>query len=181
MKNTNAIADEYIGVAEEEFGPICSDWEYVGVEINNKGPHLRYYPNEGFVSISLSEKVQDDEVELHFQLAHEVCHLLYPTMNLNGESEATSVLNEGVSTYFSILAVEQFGRANEIIENLREYNSNYYEALVLTCQMLKADPKAILKLRAIQPKLNKIERHDFELSDVKIPDDLKSKLLNTFY
>ena len=175
------ISQQYIAIAEELFGPMCSEWKYIGTEFNDMGPHLRYYPDSRSVAISLSEKARNDEIQLHFQLSHEVCHLLYPTTCVEtSKQEKTITLNEGVSTYFSILAIEQFGVATEIIQNLRDCSPNYYDALALTCQLIEADNQAILKLRSVQPKLNEIEPQDFEMAGLDIPEELKSKLLGTF-
>jgi len=175
------ISQQYITIAEEQFGPMCSEWKYIGTEFNEMGPHLRYYPDERSVAIPLSEKARNDEIQLHFQLSHEVCHLLYPTTCVEtNKQERTSTLNEGVSTYFSILAIEQFGVTTEIIKKLRDYSPNYYDALALFCQLIEEDNQAILKLRSIQPKLNKIEAQDFEMAGLDIPEELNSNLLGTF-
>jgi hypothetical protein len=175
------ISQQYIAIAEDLFGPMCSEWKYIGTEFNDMGPHLRYYPDERSVAISLSEKARNDEIQLHFQLSHEVCHLLYPTTCVEtNNQEKTSTLNEGVSTYFSILAIKQFGVTTGIIENLRDYSPNYYDALALTYQLIEADNQAILKLRSVQPQLNKIEAQDFENAGLDISEELKSNLLSTF-
>ena len=145
------ISRQYIAIAEEQFGPMCSEWKYIGTEFNDMGPHLRYYPDTRSVAISLSERARNDEIQLHFQLAHEICHLLYPTTCVEtSEQEKPTTFNEGVSTYFSILAIEKFGVTAEIIKNLRDYSPNYYDALTLTCQLLETDTQAILKLRSVQ-------------------------------
>ena len=175
------ISQAYLDIAQEQFGPMCSEWKYIGIEFNDMGPHLRYYPDFRSVAISLSNKARDDEVQLHFQLSHEICHLLYPTTCVEtNEQECASTLNEGVSTYFSILAMEKFGVTDEVVDNLRDFSPNYFEALVLTCQLIEADHQAILKLRSVQPKLNKIVLEDFEKAGVDVSDDLKSALLSTF-
>ncbi|MEZ0123129.1 MAG: hypothetical protein AB9Q22_08595 [Candidatus Reddybacter sp.] len=179
--DVNEIAKQYISIAEEQFGSMCSDWNYKGVEFNDQGPHIRYYPDEKNLTISLNENVRGNEVGLHFQLAHEVCHLLYPTRcAVTSGFEKTTVLNEGISTYFSIYAVQQFGQEADVIQNLKEHNSNYYNALAQTCELLQKDDKAIIKLRSIQPMLNKITVSDFELAGIDIPEPLKLSLLDTF-
>lgn len=180
MTDIQVIADEYINIAQENFGPMCSDWEYVGVEINDMGPHLRYYPEDGHVAISLSEKTQDDEIQLHFQLAHEVCHLLYPTMSLSGEKEPTTVLNEGVSTYFSLWATGRYCSQEFLIDNLKQHSSNYYRAMLLVHELLEIDREAIKKLRMYEPRLNRLSFEHFEKSGVSASGRLISDLLATF-
>lgn len=175
------VAQQYIAIAEEMFGPRCTEWKYIGTEFNDMSPHLRYYPDKLSVAISLSEKAMNDEIQLHFQLSHEVCHLLYPTRCIRtNKQEKTTVLNEGVSTYFSILAVQQFDLISEVVQNLQEYNSNYYDALILTCQLIEADSQAILKLRSIQPELNRVEAHHFAMAGLHISEGIKLKLLSQF-
>lgn len=180
MTDIQAIADEYIEVAQENFGPMCSGWYYVGIEINDMGAHLRYYPKSKEVTISLSEKVRNDKVQLHFQLAHEVCHLLYPTMNLNGEKEATTVLNEGVSTYFSIWAAGLFCSQEILINNIKQHSPNYYQAMILVNELLKNNQKAIKKLRMLEPYLNRLSCQHFEQSNILAPKMLVHELLTVF-
>ena len=145
------------------------------------GSHLRYYLDERWVAISLSEKARNDEIQLHFQLFHEIYHLLYPTTSVETRNqEKPTILNEGISIYFSILAIEQFGAAPEFIQNLRDHSPNYYDALALTCQLIEADNQAILKLRSVQPKLNEILHQDFESAGIEILEELKLKLLSAF-
>ena len=180
MADIQVIADEYIHIAQENFGPMCSEWVYVGVEINDMGPHLRYYPEDGYVAISLSEKIKDDEIQLHFQLSHEVCHLLYPTMNLSGEKESTTVLNEGVSTYFSLWATGRYCSQDLLIDNLKQHSSNYYRAMLSVHELLEIDQEAIKKLRMYEPKLNRLSFEHFEKSRVSASERLISDLLATF-
>ena len=175
-----ATANEYISIAQEEFGPMCSEWHYVGVEINNMAPHLRYYPETESVSISLSKKIIADETQLHFQLSHEVCHLLYPTMSLNGIREATTVLNEGISTYFSVWAAGRFCPQEYLINNLEQHSPHYFRAMAAVHELLKNDQDAIKRLRLLEPKLNKLNHHHFEQAELLASEVLISELLSTF-
>lgn len=100
---TNEVARKFISLAESMFGAMTSEWKYRGVEFNDSPPHLAYYRVRAEVAISLSLKALDDELQRNFQLAHEVCHLLYPTADVETATvPRTIVINEGVSTYFSI-------------------------------------------------------------------------------
>lgn len=176
MKNIRAIADEYLLIAQENFGEMCSDWSFVGIEINEMNPHLRYYPEDGHVAISLSKKIINDEMQLHFQLAHEVCHLLYPT----GAREATTVLNEGLSTYFSVFAAGHFCTQEILIDNLKQHNPNYFRAMMLVHALLEINRDAIKLLRDIEPQLNRISFEDFEQAKVAAPQELINNLLAVF-
>jgi hypothetical protein len=178
--NIQATANEYINIAQEEFGPMCSEWRYVGVEINDMPPHLRYYHETASVSISLSKKVTSDETQLHFQLAHEVCHLLYPAMSINGTKEATTVLNEGVSTYFSVWAAGRFCSQEYLINNLEQHSPNYFRAMTAVQELLKNDQEAIKKLRLLEPELNKLTHQHFEQAKALASKELISELLSSF-
>jgi hypothetical protein len=176
----DAIANEYIEIAQENFGPICSEWNYIGVEIKDMAPHLGYYPDEGNVVIFLSNKVRDDKVQLHFQLAHEVCHLLYPTMTLSGDFEKPTVMNEGVSTYFSVWAAGRYTSQEFLINNLQEHGLNYYLAMEKVHELMTDNQNHIKRLRQLEPKLNKLQKSHFKNTSIAISDTLVDELLSTF-
>lgn len=178
--NIDDVANEYIRVAEVYFGGMCSEWKYSGIEIDSRAPHLRYYPENGSVKISLSDKIINDNIQMRFQLAHEVCHLLYPTMSLAGVKSPTTVLNEGVSTHFSVLMTSKFTSEKRLIKNLQDNNFAYYNALQMVRTLLRIDSEAIIKLRGIQPKLNDVEASDFKLAKINAGDYLISNLLSDF-
>jgi hypothetical protein len=103
------------------FGESINDWIFTGIEINDRTPSLMYYPETKSVSISLSKKVTENDLQLIFQLSHEACHLLHPSMELKTLIQNPPlVINEGLSTFYSILKVEDFFNCGEfMIENLR--------------------------------------------------------------
>src|SRR5688572_28203714 len=91
------------------FGASMSDWKYSGVEFQKDGPYLKYYPMTGQVSICISNRAKTDFQQLLFQLAHEVCHLLHPSKVLATLlSHKTTVLNEGISTYYQVKKMNDF-------------------------------------------------------------------------
>ncbi|MEI7695748.1 MAG: hypothetical protein WCI64_08920 [Chlorobium sp.] len=175
------LGKQYLSFAEELFGTMSSDWEYGGIEINDNPPHLRYYPDIGKIVISLSEKVRNDDVQLCFQLSHEICHILYPVMNTDDiEIDKRTVLNEGISTFFSILVIKNLCDIQFIIDNLREYNTNYYGAYVLVNELMSLDFQAIKKLRIVEPMINLIKLNHFDDAGVILPIELKIQLLQKF-
>ena len=175
-----SITEDYIRIAQDNFGPMCSEWKYNGIEFQDNGPHLGYYPDTGHVVISLSNKAKDDEEQLHFQLAHEVCHLLYPTMSLDGKHEKPTVMNEGISTYFSVWAAGRFSSQEYIINNLREHNQKYHFAMSKVQELLEKDQDCIKNLRLIEPKLNKLTKSDFKKLNILVPEELIDDLLSVF-
>lgn len=180
-----ALADQLLLLAEELFGPQANtDWTFVGVEINDRSPHLAYYPEQGSVAISLSHKVRGDSLQLIFQLAHEVAHLLYPTANRpEGSVPPTTILNEGVSTYFSLVVVERLLGEDahaKVLQSLRESSPGYFNALTLVSRLLQVDSFAVKKLRAIQPLLNDVDAEDFTRAGLNVQAGLFIALTQNF-
>lgn len=179
--NFDSIVNDYLEVAQNLYGPMKNDWNYFGLEFNDMGPHLRYFTNTGNLVISLSEKARNDNVQFHVQLSHEICHMLYPTMDKEThENPPASVLNEGVSTYFSFMAIENLCNVQDVISNIEQYSNNYYQAFLLVAKLHKIDREAIKKLRTIQPMLNKLTEADFEASGLQVPKELVVQLLKEF-
>lgn len=180
----NALADKLLSVAEGLFGPRTSNWTLLGVQYNDQQPHLRYYPELGGFAISLGFKAIDDERQRVFQLAHEVCHALYPTRDKeSGIRPDTIVLNEGVSTYFSIFVLTQLWGPDlsaEVTENLRIHSPDYFSALTHVTALLQKDAEAIRKLRTVQPLLNDITAQDFPLAGVQFDPLVVEQLVSPF-
>lgn len=101
VDSANSRAKQLIAMAENMFGPISSHWRYDGVTFRDHPPHLFYFPDTTTVQISLSLRAIGDNLQRDFQLSHEVCHLLYPSVQPGQTVEPeTNILNEGISTYF---------------------------------------------------------------------------------
>lgn len=175
------LFDDFLLDAENLFGKSNNDWTYNGIEFNDYGPNLLYYP-EGYVTISLSKKAINDPIQRAFQLSHEVCHLLhpsrdYPTLILN----KTLTINEGISTYFSIYKSSQlFNNKIELVENLKTYSPNYYNAYLLVDELMNIDRFCIKKLRLKKKKVDKLTISDFDALDSNISQNLKENLLEVF-
>lgn len=116
-----AVAKQLLSLAEDLYGQRATPkWTFVGVEINDQPPHLAYYPEHGGVTISLSTKVLNNVDQCIFQLAHEVGHLLYPTADRRTSMvPPTITINEGVSTHFSLIALQMF-RGEDAYRNAYE-------------------------------------------------------------
>lgn len=173
-------ANDFLLFAEHLFGPMTSPWRYTGIVFRDHPPHLYYAPEEGSVQIALSLRALNDELQRDFQLAHEICHLLYPSVELdNPSTPSTTALNEGVSTYFSVLMLAEFHgqeAAEMALQSLMEHSPNYFKAFQLTSTMLDADKNAVKKLRAVQPMINKVSAADFETAGVRLSDEHVSAL-----
>jgi len=180
-----ALAEQLLSWAEDCYGPrAATEWIFVGVEINDRPPHLAYYPDRGWVTISLSTKVLDDTDQCLFQLAHEVGHLLHPTADRRSSTlPPTITLNEGVSTHFSLIALQKF-RGEEACRNaydsLRQNSPNYFAALHLVNQLLEVDSSAVKKIRAVRPMLNDAVEDDFNAAGLNVAPGLLAALVAVF-
>jgi len=168
ISSINQLAESLILEAESMFGPRIGDWNFLGVEINERGPCLMYY-SEGDVTISLSTKVLQDEVQLVFQLAHEACHVLHPSQEYPSFTKhETTNLNEGISTYFSVYQLNKTGNAKTAIQSLMSSSINYYRAYEVINGLLQKDVLAIKKIRSIQPRIDKVTSENLVASGVTI-------------
>lgn len=182
--STEARANELLLFAEYLFGPMTSPWRFEGIVFQDNSPHLYYAPEDSSVQISLSLRTVDDDLQRDFQLAHEICHLLYPSVELdNPITPNVTTLNEGISTYFSVLVLAEYHgqeAAEMALQSLAEHSPNYFKAFQLTSKMLQADKDSVKKLRAIQPMVNAISAADFKSADINLSDEHVSALTATF-
>jgi hypothetical protein len=164
LTSANARAVQLISIAEQLFGSMRSPWKYLGVTFLDQPPHLLYFPEETSVQIVLSLRAVGDDLQRDFQLSHEVCHLLYPSVDPNQPDEPrTLVLNEGISTYFSVAIVAaDYGdeAARMALESLATHSPNYFRAFNLVSALMQRDKDAIKKLRTIQPMINDVVTQD---------------------
>lgn len=182
--DANAMAIKLIALAEGLFGPMTSPWKFCGVIFRNRPPHLFYYPDATTVQISLSYRAINDLFQRDFQLAHEVCHLLYPSIEPEQpESPQTNALNEGISTFFSVIVVAAFhGKEMQqgTIESLANNSPRYHAAFQLVSNLLSKDENAIQIIRAIQPMINKVNEADLKESGLALTEEEISALVAIF-
>lgn len=175
-------AKEFLLLAEQLFGPMTSPWRYTGVTFRDHSPHLFYAPDDGSVQISLSLRALNDDMQRDFQLSHEICHLLYPSVERNNPvTPRTTTLNEGISTYFSIVVLaEHHGleAAETALRSLAEYSPKYFSAFQITSKLLASDKNAVKRLRAIQPMINNVTAADFAAAGLSISDEQAAALLS---
>jgi hypothetical protein len=177
----DVLAADFLVEAQRLFGPKCNDWLMSSVEIEDSVPHLKYYPETGYISISLSEKVISDDLQLRFQLAHEICHLLYPQYDRKTfNKEEQNVLNEGISTWYSIYVIKDRCDIEGVLNGLKISAINYYNAYILTKELIDIDNRAIIKVREIQPKVNLLTIDNFIMAKLNIRRALINDLLNKF-
>lgn len=175
-------AEQYIINAECLFGPRMETWSFCGVEISDNKPALIYFPEHGTVAINLSTKVIGNEIQEIFQLSHEACHLLYPGMDrCTFEKPQTSTLNEGLSTYFSILMLEAANIDIEpVLYNLQTHYPPYFEALKLVTNLLKINPDIVKEVRTIEPQIDLLRQSHLVRYTSNLPENLLNNLLLPF-
>ncbi|HSC52035.1 MAG TPA: hypothetical protein VLC98_00325 [Phnomibacter sp.] len=178
-----------MSIEEKVFQDACvllgnpiNDWEFIGIEFNDHSPHLRYYHEEGKVAISLSLRAKEDDRQYLFQLTHELCHFFYPKLEYPSLLEhKTLVINEGISTYFSVKTTGSLFSIEEHLRNdLKNHSSNYYQALELVERLLNTDSQAIQKLRKIQPRIDRLLECDFINAEIKVEKEIIKSLLTPF-
>jgi hypothetical protein len=182
--DANATARRLIKLAEGLFGPMTSPWNFCGVIFRDHPPHLFYYLDSTTVQISLSYRAISDSFQTDFQLAHEVCHLLYPSVEPDQpEIPQTTTLNEGISTFFSVIAVTAFhGKEMQraAIENLANNSPKYYAAFQLVSELMNKDESAIRRIREIQPMINKVTVADLRTSGLALTEEEINALVAIF-
>lgn len=168
--------------AKSLFGPAINDWQFAGIEFRNGPPSILYYQDKGEMTISLSEHVQNDDLQLIFQLSHEVCHLLHPSKEYPSfRQNKTIVLNEGISTYFSVLKLDEFYNIKDkVVESLRNDNDGYFHAYNLVQQLISLYPDSIKTLREKCPRIDRLTASDFADAKIFISEELMNNLLMPF-
>ncbi|WP_374632870.1 hypothetical protein [Ferrovibrio sp.] len=134
--------DFCMGEAEKVFGPkdngipFVGFWHYPQSESNAK-PRIYHYTKPFGCGIWLTYLAQQYEVNMVFQISHEVVHLLSPIGR-----EHTSTLEEGMATWFSWEMQRKHGQKIHIPA------SNYTDAGKLVKSLMKHAPDIIKQLRS---------------------------------
>jgi hypothetical protein len=184
LEAANERAVELIALAQGLFGPMSSDWEYRGVAFYDHPPHLNYSPDSGTVQIWLSLRALGDVFQRDFQLAHEVCHLLYPSVAVDHPVEPkTNLVNEGISTYFSVIAVNLYHGEDAMevaLQSLQSSSPRYYFAFLQVSSLLGKDRDAVKKIRRVQPMVNDLTFDDIRACGLTLSDQEIESLIEPF-
>ncbi|MCL6485664.1 hypothetical protein AKG95_29210 (plasmid) [Janthinobacterium lividum] len=166
-------------IAEKIFGPARHDWTLGTVRIADFGPCTIYIPEGRFIDIQLSPRAENDLLQTLYQLAHEVCHTLHPSRDGNSLiADITSVLNEGISTWFSCYICDQFVYGEAVRASTAQ--TAYGRPMDLVGAMLEIDGDSVKKLRVYQPHIDRLSPSDFHIAGVEIPDELAQSLTRSF-
>lgn len=179
-KEIYSLALEYLHDAQKFFGPQLSGVDFRSVYIYDK-PAIVYLEDDFSVAITLSPRCMESDVQLSYQLAHEVCHLLHPTIDpITKIKDKAIVLNEGLSTYFSILMASDYCELSTIVELTKKHSPNYFDAYLIVEKLLKFDKDIIKKLRAIEPKIDRLKLDHFTQVNASIPTKLIEQSISLF-
>lgn len=100
---------ELLDRAERAFGERDKSWTLLGVEFSTNDYPQTWYPgvSEGRkdIIVQITDSSAQDQKRAIFQMAHEVIHLLSP----DGKPNSSTVLEEGLATYFSIHVMLSMG------------------------------------------------------------------------
>jgi hypothetical protein len=147
---------ELILKAEQKFGSRDKTWTLLGTEFRAKGSPQVWYPHSGknarFIAIQLTKEAAGDKKKALFQLAHEVIHTLSPA----GPGKKSSVLEEGMATYFSIHALTDIG-----VRITPSYISSnaYKKAYALVVKLYNKHPDT-------EQRIKKLRRQGYTFSNI---------------
>lgn len=157
--------------AESKYGPRDHSYTILGVEFNQDGPPIIWYPNNcDHVIIQISLNCMQDINKAVFQVAHEAIHCLNP-IRMN----EVNVLEEGLANLFSIEYTLANGHGN-----WASNDQKYTYASELVKQLLSFDSEIIKKLRIVQPKISSIDKDLILKTNANVPADLAVKLTAKF-
>ncbi|PLA73789.1 hypothetical protein CYQ88_09210 [Hydrogenovibrio sp. SC-1] len=155
---------------ESLYGERDKSWTFVGVEFERNGPQNWFPGNCGNIAIQLNTNALDNEVLAHYQLAHEVVHLLAPDCKRGAPN-----IEEGLATVYS----EDFVLREHQQSNLTNMAS-YIEAATSVRELLAFEKDSIKKLRAVEPSFRLMTADTFKAANLDYPEDKVAYLLSTF-
>lgn len=155
---------------ENLYGERDKSWTFIGIEFEQNGPKIWFPGNCSNIAIQLNTNALNNEILAHYQLAHEVIHLLAP----DGKMDAPNI-EEGLATVYS----EDFVLREHKRSNLTSMVS-YVDAAERVRELLAFDALSIKKLRAIEPSFKKMTVDTFKAANLNFPDDKVAYLLSIF-
>jgi hypothetical protein len=164
--------------AETLFGPRDKAFTLLGIEFH-AGPNRLSYPNAGRdqIIVELSMEATRNRDQALFQLAHETVHILAP-VNVG----ATTVLEEGLATYFSLTAPHfvnpTYARRSE--ESLTGRFQPYRDALDNVRALLFMDPTVVSRIRQANELFGSITVRRLREAAPHCPTEVATRLTRTF-
>jgi hypothetical protein len=157
-------------MAELRFGPRDRSYTILGFEFR-AGLPLIWFPGNGKnVIVQLDSASMNDQNLPLFQMAHECVHLLTPVLSAN-----TSVLEEGLATYFS----KEYMAAH-IGGVWFTGDQKHAHAEILARKLLLLNADAIKALRERVPKISQATAQDILKICPNLPPHLAEQLVVSF-
>ena len=151
-----SVANNLLREAERLFGPMQSEFRYIGVEYGDVDCPKTWYPQNTSVSILIMKQLSESPswFNMVYQVSHEVIHVLCS----RGGRQATH-LEEGLATWFSVYGcLSVLGDVqNQIytaIHHPHSLNAKYREAYSDYLLLINLVPDAIKMLRQHKPILS---------------------------
>jgi hypothetical protein len=164
--------------AETLFGPRDKTFTLLGIEFH-AGPNRLSYPNaeRDQIVVELSMEATRNRDQALFQLAHETVHILAP-VNVG----ATTVLEEGLATYFSLTAPHfanpTYAQRSE--ESLTGKFQPYRDALDDVRALLFMDPTVVSRIRQANELFGSIPVRRLREAAPHCPMEVATRLTRTF-
>lgn len=147
----NRQANDLLAKAEAMYLTRDRAFRFDGVKLADCGPHVRFHLDGIGVGFELDRAVVGQPLLAHYQVAHEVIHMLAPDRCETG----AKMLEEGLATYFSIYGPDFFDMSyrQTLLDwyQSSEVLPNYRDALTAYQQLIALEPNAIVLLREIEP------------------------------
>ncbi len=116
------------------------------------GPHVRFHLDGVGVGFELDRDALKDQHLAHYQVAHEVIHMLAPDRDT---TDGGIMLEEGLATHFSIYGsdFENPGYRQTLLNwyQTSDGPQNYRDALAAYESLIALEPNAIVLLREKEP------------------------------
>jgi hypothetical protein len=137
--------------AQELYLPRDEAFRFDGARAADCGPHIRFHLDGVGVGFELDRAALNDQHLAHYQVAHEIIHMLAPDRHETG----AIMLEEGLATHFSIYGpdFENPGYRQTLIDwfHTPEAPTNYRDALAAFEKLNGTEPNAIILLRKKEP------------------------------
>jgi hypothetical protein len=158
--------------AERRFGPRDSRWFFTGIEYADVAMPMTYYPaNRPFhIGIRLTRSAAMDARQAHFQLAHEIVHLLGPCE----KHRPANVFEEGIAAAFQqeMSILSKLGFSINV--------ASYLHAITAVGQLQAVDRGAVAKVRAKFPNLRQLTAEHLKQIVPSTTDQLADTLCAPF-
>ncbi|ADZ91932.1 hypothetical protein [Marinomonas mediterranea] len=181
------IRTSWLPALTKLFGEPAMESEFVGFVVDDVPAPSALYEDASkpyTFKIRIPEKSLDNDVMLLADVVHESCLGLYPCgWNVVSAGKKETVLSKGVAVYASLVALRfVFGDdcVADYLTALDEKAPENLEAFEAIELLLEKDAQAIIKLRNVQPFLNKVTADDCRTAGIALDESELNRLLTPY-